>query len=116
MNKFINRKKNKRGFTLIELLVTVLILAILMAIALPLYLEAVKDAEKKTCRANMQTIANAVVAYRVRTRQTTWTENLGALQLHLSDEQVAHISEMFAPGQVSGDRYHAGMMKMLDRS
>lgn len=61
-------KKNKRGFTLIELLVTVLILAILMAIALPLYLSAIADSERKTCRANLQTIANAEMAYRVRTR------------------------------------------------
>ena len=61
-------KNNKRAFTLIELLVTVLILAILMAIALPLYLSAIKDSEKKTCRANMQTIATAVQAYRVKNR------------------------------------------------
>jgi aryl-alcohol dehydrogenase-like predicted oxidoreductase len=43
-------------------------------------------------------------------------ENLGALKLQLSDGQVEQISAMFAPGQVSGDRYHAAMMKMLDRS
>jgi type IV pilus assembly protein PilA len=61
-------KRNKRGFTLIELLVTVLILAILMAIALPLYLSAIADSERKTCRSNLQTIANANMAYRVRTR------------------------------------------------
>jgi type IV pilus assembly protein PilA len=57
----------RRGFTLIELLVVVLILAILMAVAMPLYLSAVSDSQKKTCRANMQTIANAVQAARVRT-------------------------------------------------
>jgi type IV pilus assembly protein PilA len=76
MNKF--NKKNKRGFTLIELLVTVLILAILMAIALPLYLSAIADSERKTCRANLQTIANAEMAYRVRTRGpfTTTLANL----------------------------------------
>ena len=60
--------KKNRGFTLIELLVTVLILAILMAIALPPYLSAIADSERKTCRANLQTIANAEMAYRVRTR------------------------------------------------
>jgi len=76
MNKY--NKKNKRGFTLIELLVTVLILAILMAIALPLYLSAIADAERKTCRANLQTIANAEMAYRVRTR-TVFTSNIGDL-------------------------------------
>lgn len=76
MNKF--NKKNKRGFTLIELLVTVLILAILMAIALPLYLSAIADSERKTCRANLQTIANAEMAYRARTRDP-FTATLGDL-------------------------------------
>jgi prepilin-type N-terminal cleavage/methylation domain-containing protein len=56
----------KRGFTLIELLVVVLILSILMAVALPLYLSAVADSQKKVCRANLQTIANATQAARVR--------------------------------------------------
>jgi type IV pilus assembly protein PilA len=59
--------RNRKGFTLIELLVVVLILAILMAVALPLYLSAVADSQMKTCRANMQTIANAVQAARVKT-------------------------------------------------
>jgi type IV pilus assembly protein PilA len=58
--------RNRKGFTLIELLVVVLILAILMAVAMPLYLSAVSDAQKKTCRANMQTIANAVQAARIK--------------------------------------------------
>jgi len=58
-------RRNRKGFTLIELLVVVLILSILMAVALPLYLSAVADSQKKTCRANMQTIANAVQAARV---------------------------------------------------
>ncbi len=58
--------RSRKGFTLIELLVVVLILAILMAVAMPLYLSAVSDAQKKTCRANMQTIANAVQAARIK--------------------------------------------------
>lgn len=56
----------RRGFTLIELLVVVLILAILLSIALPLYLSAEQDSQKKTCRANLQTIANSVQAARVK--------------------------------------------------
>ena len=59
-------RRNRRGFTLIELLVVVLILAVLMAVSIPLYLSAVADSQKKTCRANMQTIANAVQAARVK--------------------------------------------------
>ena len=56
----------RRGFTLVELLVVVLILAILMSLALPLYLSAVANSQRRTCRANMQTIANAVQASRVK--------------------------------------------------
>jgi len=69
-----NRSKKKGAFTLIELLVVVLILAILTAVALPLYLASVKDSEKKTCQTNMQTIANAVQAYKVRTRVANYPD------------------------------------------
>ena len=64
--------RNRKGFTLIELLVVVLILAILMAVAMPLYLSAVADSQKKTCRANMQTIANAVQAARTKSGAATY--------------------------------------------
>ena len=63
-----NIRTKKHGFTLIELLVVVLILAILMSVALPLYLSAVGDSQKKTCRANMQTIANTVLSAKVKTQ------------------------------------------------
>src|SRR5437868_6705355 len=62
----VKRKRSRRAFTLIELLVVVLVLSVLMAVASPLYLSAVSDSQKKTCRANMQTIANAVQAARVK--------------------------------------------------
>jgi type IV pilus assembly protein PilA len=75
-----NRKlRTRKGFTLIELLVVVLILAILMAVALPLYLSAVADSQKKTCRANMQTIANAVQAARVKKVAADYTAFSGAV-------------------------------------
>jgi len=72
------KRSNRRGFTLIELLVVVLILSILMAVALPLYLSAVADSQKKVCRANMQTIANAVQASRVRTNAADYSTWIGA--------------------------------------
>ena len=52
--------RTRKAFTLIELLVVILILSILMAVALPLYLKAVADSQKKTFRSNIQTISNAV--------------------------------------------------------
>src|SRR6476659_8176590 len=70
-------RRPRRGFTLIELLVVVLILAILMAVALPLYLSAVADSQKKTCRANMQTIANAIAAARVKTGAADYAAYVG---------------------------------------
>jgi type IV pilus assembly protein PilA len=58
--------RNARGFTLIEILVVILILAVLLAVAIPLYLRSLHDSERQTCRSNMQTIASAEQAYRVR--------------------------------------------------
>ena len=77
------RRKPARGFTLIELLVVVLILAILMAVALPLYLGAVADSQKKTCRANQQTIANAEQAYKTSSSGHVYTTNLADLDSNL---------------------------------
>ena len=72
-------RRARKGFTLIELLVVVLILAILMAVALPLYLSAVADSQRKVCRANMQTIANAVQAARVKAIAADYTNYMGAV-------------------------------------
>ncbi|MDE2127468.1 MAG: type II secretion system protein [Armatimonadetes bacterium] len=76
--KHARNLRGRKGFTLIELLVVVLILSILMAVALPLYLAAVADSQKKTCRANMQTIANAVEAARVEGNWADYTTAIGA--------------------------------------
>jgi len=72
-------RSKRRGFTLIELLVVVLILAILMSVALPLYLSAVGDSQKKVCRANLQTIANSVQARFVSTMPTDYSGFYGAV-------------------------------------
>ena len=69
----MNAARNRKGFTLVELLVVVLILATLMAVALPLYLSSVADSSKKTCRANMQSIANAAQAWKVKNRAADFT-------------------------------------------
>src|SRR5258707_86708 len=61
------RRRTSKGFTLVEMLTVVLIIAILMDTALPLYLSVVQDSKRKTCRTNMETIASAVQAARVKT-------------------------------------------------
>ena len=84
MNKLFNRRnRNRKGFTLIELLIVILVLAILMAVALPLYLSAIADSQKKTCRANMQTIANAEQAYKTSSSGHVYTTNLADLDANL---------------------------------
>jgi len=77
------------GFTLIELLVVLFILSTLMAVALPVYLGSVKESARRACRGNMQSIANAGHAWKVRTLSrnysamtlTDLTPDLGALPL-----------------------------------
>jgi len=82
----LTSSRNRKGFTLIELLVVVLILAILMAVALPLYLSAVADSQKKTCRANMQTIANAVAAARVKSGAADFSGFIGSVTTTLEPD------------------------------
>jgi len=84
MIRLINRSRSKRkGFTLIELLIVILVLAILMAVALPLYLAAVSDSQVKTCRANMQTIANAEAAWKTQDTSHAYTSTLSNLNSNL---------------------------------
>src|SRR5579862_9476672 len=91
-------RTNRKGFTLIELLVVVLILSILMAVALPLYLSAVSDAQRKTCRANMQTIANAAQAARVRTAAADYTSIISksstAIDVSAADSATGALTDL----------------------
>jgi prepilin-type N-terminal cleavage/methylation domain-containing protein len=82
------RKPGSRGFTLIELLVVVLILSVMMATALPLYLAAVTDSQRRACRSNMQSIADAEQAYRARNPTHTYTTNLANLDPDLWETPV----------------------------
>lgn len=48
--------QNKKGFTLVELMIVIVIMGILVAVAIPVYGAVTKNAEKKTCASNVQTI------------------------------------------------------------
>src|SRR5947209_8168378 len=83
MKRMCRRRAAGTGFTLIELLIVILILAILMAVAMPLYLGAVSDSQIKTCRANMQTIANAEAAWKTSDTSHAYTTNMSNLNGNL---------------------------------
>ena len=85
--RYRNARKRK-GFTLIELLIVILVLAILMAVALPLYLAAVSDSQVKTCRSNMQTIANAEAAFKTQDSAHQYTTVLSNLNANLGATPV----------------------------
>lgn len=88
MRSLGGRLRSRGAFTLIELLIVILVLAILMAVALPLYLAAVTDAQLKTCRANMQTIANAEAAWKTADLTHTYTTTLTNLNANLGATPV----------------------------
>src|SRR5215510_5391684 len=91
MNRLMQMRarRSRKGFTLIELLVVVLILAVLMAVSIPLYLSAVADSQKKTCRANMQTIANAVQAARIKNNSSDYSSFVGSVSTTLEPDLQA---------------------------
>jgi Tfp pilus assembly protein PilE len=57
----------------------ILILAVLMAVAMPLYMGAVAESERRVCRANMQTIANAEQVYKLQGATHTYSSDLSAV-------------------------------------
>src|SRR5438874_2864607 len=95
-NMFQKSRGRRRAFTLIELLIVILVLAILMAVALPLYLAAVSDSQLKTCRANMQTIANAEAAYKTSIATHVYTTDLTALNTNLGSTPVCPIGGAYS--------------------
>ena len=99
----VRRVRIKQAFTLIELLVVVLILAILMAIAMPLYIGAIKDSERKTCRANMQTIATAVVAAKVKLRALDYSSFMNSDVYNEPDIMVNLGAGIICPEESTND-------------
>ena len=79
-------RSKRHGFTLVEFLVVVLILSILMAVALPLYISMIYDSQKKVCRANMQTISNAVQSARIKNNYTNYASFIGSISTVLEPD------------------------------
>ena len=52
--------KSKKGFTLVELMIVVVIMAILVAVAVPIFSAVTKNAQKKTCAANIREIVSQI--------------------------------------------------------
>jgi hypothetical protein len=52
-----------------------------MSVALPQYLSAARDSERKTCRANLKTISNAVQASRVKDAAADYSAYIGAVSI-----------------------------------
>ncbi len=67
------RTERYRGFTLVETLTMVLIMGVGLAVSVPLFVSAMKDAQTKQCRANMQAIANAEEQYKIKVAGHTYT-------------------------------------------
>jgi aryl-alcohol dehydrogenase-like predicted oxidoreductase len=48
------------------------------------------------------------------TKRIKWLEeNVGAVDIHLSDDEIATLTEAFPPGAASGERYPAGQLKRV---
>ena len=57
--------RNQRGFTLIELMLVVLIIGLITAIALPLYGNAMRNAERKALAVDCREIQSAFSRYQI---------------------------------------------------
>jgi prepilin-type N-terminal cleavage/methylation domain-containing protein len=77
--KGLSSRDRARGFSLIELVVALLIGGILLSIAMPIYQNAQTAGQNASCRANLESIANAAEQLRMKTASRAYTTSLSAL-------------------------------------
>lgn len=56
---------SKKGFTLVELMIVIVIMGILVAVAVPVYGAVTKNAQKKSCDANIRIIKENLSSYQM---------------------------------------------------
>lgn len=66
MSIHVSSSAHCRGFSVVEMLVVIMIVVIGMAFAMPLFQQAGTNAQRDSCRANMQALASAQRIYRLK--------------------------------------------------
>ncbi len=93
----LKRIRSKKGFTLAELLIVVAIIAVLTAIAVPLFVGALGDAEKRVGEANCRAVRGLVIG-QIMVKET-------ADNITKNKDHIWGYAEVNANGEVSNIAY-----------
>lgn len=79
------KKKSRKGFTFVEVIFTLIIIAALMATFMLVYKDTVVTAKANSIVANLQTVKDAAILYRMTTPHPTIDEFVKDAKLYLGD-------------------------------